>query len=88
MTNSIFCTCSYAEDQVIFPAVSDGMEFLLLDHANEKIQFNKFRCLIEEIQSAEANSTSVEFYSEFCSHADQIMDTIQKHFHSEEAEVR
>ncbi|CAD5165963.1 unnamed protein product [Musa acuminata subsp. malaccensis] len=78
---------SYAEDQVIFPAVSDGMEFLLLDHANEKIQFNKFRCLIEEIQSAEANSTSVEFYSEFCSHADQIMDTIQKHFHSEEAEV-
>ncbi|WOL11715.1 hypothetical protein Cni_G20479 [Canna indica] len=78
---------SIAEDQVIFPAVLDGMESLLQEHANEKIQFNKFRCLIEDIQSAEANSTSVEFYSELCSHADQIMDTIQKHFHSEEAEV-
>ncbi|CAL9042149.1 unnamed protein product [Musa banksii] len=78
---------SYAEDRVIFPAVLDGMESLLQEHANEKIQFNKFRCLIEEIQSAGANSTSAEFYSELCSHADQIMDTIQKHFHNEEAEV-
>ncbi|CAL9068793.1 zinc finger protein BRUTUS-like [Musa acuminata AAA Group] len=78
---------SYAEDQVIFPAVLDGTESLLQEHANEKIQFNKFRCLIEEIQSAAATSTSVEFYSELQSHADQIMDTIQKHFQSEEAEV-
>ncbi|RWW57595.1 hypothetical protein BHE74_00035612, partial [Ensete ventricosum] len=77
----------YAEDQVIFPAVLDGTESLLQEHANEKIQFNKFRCLIEEIQSAAATSTSVEFYSELQSHADQIMDTIQKHFQSEEAEV-
>lgn len=63
------------------------MESLLQEHANEKIRFNNFRCLIEEIQSAGAKSTSVEFYSELCSHADQIMDSIQKHFHSEEAEV-
>ncbi|KAG6475655.1 hypothetical protein ZIOFF_064884 [Zingiber officinale] len=78
---------SYAEDQVIFPAVLDRMEPLLQEHANEKLQFNKFRCLIEEVQSAGAISSSVEFYSELCSHADQIMDTIQKHFHNEEAEV-
>lgn len=72
---------------MIFPAVLDRMEPLLQEHANEKLQFNKFRCLIEEVQCAGATSSSVEFYSELCSHADQIMDTIQKHFNNEEAEV-
>ncbi|KAJ6822284.1 zinc finger protein BRUTUS [Iris pallida] len=77
---------SIAEDQVIFPAV-DGEVSFVQEHAEEERQFNKFRCLIEEIQSTGANSSSAEFYSKLCSHADQIMDTIQKHFHSEEAEV-
>ncbi|KAJ6803287.1 uncharacterized protein M6B38_107735 [Iris pallida] len=77
---------SIAEDQVIFPAV-DGEFSFVQEHAEEERQFNKFRCLIEEIQSAGVNSSSAEFYSKLCSHAAQIMDTIQKHFHSEEAEV-
>ncbi|XP_038981730.1 zinc finger protein BRUTUS-like isoform X2 [Phoenix dactylifera] len=77
---------SVAEDQVIFPAV-DGEVSFVQEHAEEERQFNKFRCLIEQIQSAGANVTSAEFCSELCAHADQIMDTIQRHFCSEEAEV-
>jgi len=79
-------SCSIAEDRVIFPAV-DGEVSFVQEHAEEERQFNKFRCLIEEIQTAGANSTSADFYSKLCSHADQIMDTILKHFHNEEAEV-
>ncbi|KAJ6854114.1 uncharacterized protein M6B38_101450 [Iris pallida] len=82
----VFIFHSIAEDQVIFPAV-DGEVSFVQEHAEEERQFNKFRCLIEEIQSAGTNSSSAEFYSKLCSHADQIMDTIQKHFCSEEAEV-
>ncbi|WOK93020.1 hypothetical protein Cni_G01712 [Canna indica] len=78
---------SYAEDQIIFPAVLDGKESLLQEHAKEKVQFNKIRFLIEEMQSILANPTSEESYFELCSYADQIMDAIQKHFHIEEAEV-
>ena len=78
--------CSVAEDQVIFPAV-DGEFSFVQEHAEEENQFNNFRCLIENIQNAGAKSTSAEFYSELCMHADQIMATIQRHFHSEEAEV-
>lgn len=77
---------SVAEDQVIFPAV-DGEFSFVQEHAEEENQFNNFRCLIENIQNAGAKSTSAEFYSELCMHADQIMATIQRHFHSEEAEV-
>ena len=77
---------SIAEDQVIFPAV-DGEVSFVQEHAEEQSQFNKFRCLIEQIQSAGANVTSAEFCSDLCAHADGIMDTIQRHFCSEEEEV-
>ncbi|KAF8390107.1 hypothetical protein HHK36_024629 [Tetracentron sinense] len=77
---------SIAEDKVIFPAVDEELSFAL-EHAEEEIQFNKFRCLIESIQSSGANSTSAEFYTKLCSHADQIMGTIQKHFQNEEVQV-
>ncbi|MQL90863.1 hypothetical protein Taro_023463, partial [Colocasia esculenta] len=77
---------SIAEDQVIFPAV-DGEVSFAQEHAEEESQFNKFRCLIESIQNAGANSSSAEFHSKLCLHADQIIDTIQKHFYNEEAKV-
>ncbi|KAF5177424.1 Zinc finger protein brutus [Thalictrum thalictroides] len=77
---------SIAEDKVIFPAVDGELSFVQ-EHAEEESQFNNFRCLIESIQSAGANSSSSEFYTKLCSHADQIMDTIQKHFHEEEVQV-
>lgn len=77
---------SIAEDKVIFPAVDMELSFAQ-EHAEEESQFNSFRCLIESIQSAGAKSTSAEFYAKLCLHADQIMDTIQKHFHNEEVEV-
>ncbi|KAF6165660.1 hypothetical protein GIB67_012557 [Kingdonia uniflora] len=77
---------SIAEDTVIFPAVDGELSFVE-EHAEEESQFNKFRCLIESIQSAGANSSLAEFYTKLCSHADQIMDTIQKHFHNEEVQV-
>ncbi|GMY18394.1 zinc finger protein BRUTUS-like [Fagus crenata] len=77
---------SIAEDKVIFPAVDAELSFAQ-EHAEEKIQFDKLRCLIERIQSAEANSTSAEFCTKLCSQADQIMDNIQKHFHDEEVQV-
>ncbi|KAK9277135.1 hypothetical protein L1049_006674 [Liquidambar formosana] len=75
---------SIAEDKVIFPAVE--LSFAQ-EHAEEEIQFDKLRCLIESIQSAGANSSCAEFYTKLCSQADQIMDTIQKHFHNEEVQV-
>ena len=81
-----FSVCSIAEDKIIFPAVDAELSFAQ-EHAEEKIQFDKLRCLIESIQSAEANSTSAEFCTKLCSQADQIMDNIQKHFHDEEAQV-
>lgn len=84
----LFSHHSIAEDKVIFPAV-DGEFSFLQEHAEEESQFNEFRCLIENIQSAGANSTSrAEFYVKLCSHADQIMDTIKRHFHNEEVQVQ
>ncbi|KAA3463724.1 Zinc finger protein-related isoform 1 [Gossypium australe] len=77
---------SIAEDRVIFPAVDAELSFTQ-EHAEEEIQFNKLRRLIENIQSAGTDSSSAEFYANLCSQADQIMDSIQKHFHSEEAQV-
>ncbi|KAF3339714.1 RING finger protein C2F3.16 [Carex littledalei] len=79
---------SIAEDKVIFPAV-DGEVSFEEEHAEEESQFRKFRGLIEQIQMqrAGAHSTSEEFYSDLCSHADNIMETIQKHFDSEEMKI-
>lgn len=73
---------------MIFPAV-DGEVSFEEEHAEEESQFRKFRGLIEQIQRqrAGAHSTSEEFYSDLCSHADNIMETIQKHFDSEEMKV-
>jgi len=78
--------CSIAEDKVIFPAVDKELSFAQ-EHAEEESEFDKFRCLIESIESAGANSSSAEFYSKLCSHADHIMGTIQNHFHNEEIQV-
>ncbi|KAF7819891.1 zinc finger protein BRUTUS-like isoform X1 [Senna tora] len=78
---------SIAEDKVIFPAV-DGQFSFFQEHAEEESQFNDFRCLIEAIQDEGATSNSeAEFYSKLCSHADHIMETIQRHFHNEEVQV-
>ncbi|XP_062158173.1 zinc finger protein BRUTUS [Alnus glutinosa] len=78
---------SIAEDKVIFPAV-DGEISFFQEHAEEESQFNEFRYLIESIQSAGETSTSAaEFYGKLCSHADHIMETIQRHFYNEEVQV-
>ncbi|VAH78898.1 unnamed protein product [Triticum turgidum subsp. durum] len=77
---------SIAEDQVVFPAVNSELSFVL-EHAEEERRFNNFRCLIQQIQMAGAKSTAAEFYSELCSHADQIMEAIEKHFCNEETKV-
>ncbi|KAG4388479.1 hypothetical protein JHK82_025504 [Glycine max] len=78
---------SIAEDKVIFPAV-DGKFSFYQEHAEEESQFNEFRSLIESIQSEEATSSSeTEFYSTLCSHADHILEMIQRHFHNEEVQV-
>ncbi|KAK4843002.1 hypothetical protein QYF36_002606 [Acer negundo] len=78
---------SIAEDKVIFPAV-DGEFSFSEEHAEEGSQFNDFRCLIESIQSAGAISTSAaEFFAKLCSHADQIMESIERHFRNEEVLV-
>ncbi|KAL3654431.1 hypothetical protein CASFOL_004112 [Castilleja foliolosa] len=76
---------SIAEDKVIFPAVDAEMSFVE-EHAAEESEFDKFRCLIERIENAGANS-SADFYSELCSQADHIMGTIKKHFLNEETQV-
>lgn len=82
-----FSTCSIAEDKVIFPAI-DGEFSFFQEHAEEESQFNEFRSLIETIQDAGAISTSApEFYAKLCSHAEQIMETVQRHFCNEEVQV-
>jgi len=87
LTIYFFYKCSIAEDKVIFPAV-DGEFSFFQEHAEEESQFNDFRSLIESIQSEGASSNSdVEFYSKLCTHADHIMETIQRHFHNEEVQV-
>ncbi|XP_062232065.1 zinc finger protein BRUTUS-like isoform X2 [Phragmites australis] len=77
---------SIAEDQVIFPAVDGELSFVK-EHADEEQSFNKFRCLIQQIQIAGARSTAVDFYSELCSQADQIMQKIERQFNDEETKV-
>ncbi|CAI0553173.1 unnamed protein product [Linum tenue] len=77
---------SIAEDKVIFPAVDSELSFAQ-EHAEEEIQFDKLRCLIESIQNARANISLSELYGKFCAQADHIMDTIQKHFKNEEVQV-
>ncbi|EXB77523.1 Uncharacterized RING finger protein [Morus notabilis] len=77
---------SIAEDEVIFPAVDAEISFVH-EHAEEEIQFDKLRFLIESIQSAGAKSSSSEFCMKLCSHADRIMDSILRHFQNEEAQV-
>ncbi|XP_062180337.1 zinc finger protein BRUTUS-like isoform X2 [Phragmites australis] len=77
---------SIAEDQVIFPAVDGELSFVQ-EHAEEERRFNKFRCLIEQVQKAGARSTAVDFYSELCAQADQIMQKIERHFNDEETKV-
>ena len=66
----------------------DGEISFFQGHAEEKSNFNEIRCLIENIQSVGENSTSAaEFYGELCSHADKIMETIERHFDNEEVQV-
>ncbi|KAH9607907.1 hypothetical protein KSS87_022262 [Heliosperma pusillum] len=77
---------SIAEDKVIFPAVDAELSFAQ-EHAEEESDFEKLRCLIENIQIAGAESSLADFYVQLCSYADQIMDSIQKHFHNEEVQV-
>lgn len=77
---------SIAEDKVIFPAVDAELSFAQ-EHAEEESEFEKIRCLIENIQLANVESSIGEFYSRLCSYADQILDTIQKHFRNEEIQV-
>lgn len=77
---------SIAEDKVIFPAVDAELSFAQ-EHAEEESEFDKFRCLIESIENDGAHSSSSEFCSKLCSHADHIMAIIDKHFKNEELQV-
>jgi len=82
----VFYDCSIAEDKIIFPAVDAELSFAQ-EHAEEEVQFDKLRCLIESIQNAGAYTSLTDFYTKLCSQADQIMDNIQKHFQNEEVQV-
>ncbi|OWM86304.1 hypothetical protein CDL15_Pgr011128 [Punica granatum] len=77
---------SIAEDKVIFPALDAELSFVQ-EHEEEENQFDKLRCLIENIQSTGATSSSTEFYTKLCLHADTIMNSIKKHFQNEEVQV-
>lgn len=77
---------SIAEDKIIFPAVDVELCFSK-EHAEEEREFHKFRCLIESIKTPGSKSLSADFYSELCSYADHILETIKKHFHNEEMQV-
>ncbi|BFG21102.1 hypothetical protein CerSpe_073750 [Prunus speciosa] len=78
---------SVAESKVIYPAVY-GKNLSFQEHSKEEGVFNQFRCLIESIQKAGKISCSVaELNSKICSHADQIMETLMRHFHDEEVQV-
>ncbi|KAI3817212.1 hypothetical protein L1987_11001 [Smallanthus sonchifolius] len=77
---------SIAEDKVIFPAFDAELSFAQ-EHAEEESEFDKFRRLIESIENDGANSSSSEFCSKLCSHADHIMAIIGNHFKNEELQV-
>ncbi|KAG0483121.1 hypothetical protein HPP92_011205 [Vanilla planifolia] len=77
---------SIAEDQVIFPALDAEVSFVQ-EHDEEESQFNKFRLLIGEIKTAGTNSSTADAYSKLCSHSDQVIEVIHKHFQREEVEV-
>lgn len=82
----LFSDYSIAEDKVIFPAIDAKLSFFH-EHADEELQFDKLRCLIEGIQSAGSSSSSTECYMQLRSLAEQIMYTILNHFENEEAQV-
>lgn len=71
---------------MIFPALDVELSFVQ-EHAEEENHFDRLRCLIERIQSAGATSSSTEFYTKLCLHADTIMDSVRKHFQNEEFQV-
>ncbi|XP_074274885.1 zinc finger protein BRUTUS-like isoform X2 [Silene latifolia] len=77
---------SIAEDKVIYPAVDAKLSFTQ-KHDEEKSEFEKLRCLIECIQIAGLESSLSDFNPQLCAYADQIMDSIQKHFDNEEIQV-
>ncbi|XP_076941700.1 zinc finger protein BRUTUS-like isoform X1 [Bidens hawaiensis] len=77
---------SIAEDKVIFPAFDTELSFTQ-EHAEEESEFEKIRFLIESIENDGANSSSSEFCSKLCSHADHIMAIIGNHFKNEELQV-
>uniref|UniRef100_A0ACD5VKC1 Uncharacterized protein n=1 Tax=Avena sativa TaxID=4498 RepID=A0ACD5VKC1_AVESA len=62
-------------------------DFADISAFNVRLQFIADVRLIQQIQMAGAKSTAAEFYSELCSHADQIMEAIEKHFYNEETKV-
>ncbi|XP_050375390.1 zinc finger protein BRUTUS-like isoform X2 [Argentina anserina] len=77
---------SIAEDKIIFPALDAELNFAQ-EHKDEEIQFDKLRRLMESIQRAGAESSTSDFCMKLCSHADQIIDSILKHFQNEELQV-
>lgn len=82
-----FSCCSIAEDKVIFPAMGAEVSFFN-EHADEELQFDKLRSLMEEIQNDKVNSSSTEDYMKLRSHTEQIKDNLLKHFDNEEDQVR
>ncbi|KAJ6793459.1 zinc finger protein BRUTUS-like [Iris pallida] len=76
---------SIAEDQVIFPSVAGEISFER-DHLEES-KFKNLGRLIEEFHSEGASSASSKGYLEFHLRANEIVDSVHRHFQNEEAEV-
>ncbi|VAH78894.1 unnamed protein product [Triticum turgidum subsp. durum] len=70
-------------------------DFADISAFNARLQFIADVCIFHSIAEDQvvfpavnrAKSTAAEFYSELCSHADQIMEAIEKHFCNEETKV-
>ncbi|KAM6600620.1 hypothetical protein CsatA_020229 [Cannabis sativa] len=79
------CIChSIAKEKVLYPEIY-GETSIFHQHSEVKSKFNEFCDLIES--GGENSSTSAEFLSNLCSCADQIAETINKHFYIEEVQV-
>ncbi|KAF4367970.1 hypothetical protein F8388_002581 [Cannabis sativa] len=79
------CIChSVAKEKVLYPEIY-GETSIFHQHSEVKSKFNEFCDLIES--GGENSSTSAEFLSNLCSCADQITETINKHFYIEEVQV-
>lgn len=77
---------SAAEDNIVFPAVSERANYALSYVSEHELQFSSFHSLLEGVRTVE-NSRLTEVIDKLCAQADCIVESVQNHFLEEEMMV-